>query len=642
LFDHFQYLASPESKWDHTLVGWTGEITAASQTKNPFGDREVTEEFLALMKASGPVPVDGKPIKAQLQSVEGLNLSPKDRANLEKKMEQEHNGKMVPVWLADSFEKDTDNILLKDQRRWSRFSEKELYPLFHYKQNEPSDGRAMKKAWADYQKMNQIFADRIMEIYKPGDVIVVHDHQLMLLPCLLRQRMPSIYIGFFLHIPFPSSEMYRCLKQRNDLLEGVLGANMAGFQSFSYSRHFSSCCKRILNFDSSRVGVDAYGAHVAVEVFPIGVNASAILGTAFDDPEIAAKIPALREQYAGKKIIVGRDRLDAIRGVPQKLQAFETFLNLYPQWRDKVVLIQITSSTENPDKETLDQKYINSIANMVAKINGKWGSLSSAPVQYFPQYVPRQEYYALLRIADLGLITSVRDGMNTTSLEYVLCQRDNHSPLILSEFSGTAGSLADAIHVNPWDYNSVADTINKALTMSVSERNTQHEKLYRYVTKNDTRAWSDKFLSRLLTNLSSYDQSFATPVLDRSQLLKQYRAAKKRLIMLDYDGTLTPIVKDPQAAIPSDKVLRTLKQLSSNPANSVWIISGRDQKFLDEWMGHISDLGLSAEHGSFMRHPKAEEWENIAAGMDMGWRDEVSKVFNHYTERTQGELAKTH
>lgn len=323
----------------------------------------------------------------------------------------------------------------------------------------------------------------------------------------------------------------------------------------------------------------------------------------------------------------------------QKLQAFETFLERYPEWRDKVVLIQVTTPTSlEEEKEDADTKVASQISNLVSTINGRFGSLSFSPVQYYPQYLSKVEYFALLRVADVGLITTVRDGMNSTSLEYVVCQQNNHSPLILSEFSGTAGSLPSAIHINPWDQGGVAAAINQALTMSPEQRLEQHTKLYKHVTSNNIAAWSTQYLHRLLTNLTSFDQSIATPALDRSKLLKQYRIARKRLFMFDYDGTLTPIVKDPQAAIPSDRVLRTIKTLAADPRNAVWIISGRDQAFLDEWMGHIPELGLSAEHGCFIRKPRSDDWENLAERTDMGWQKEVMEVFQHFTERTQGSF----
>jgi trehalose 6-phosphate synthase/phosphatase len=633
LFDSFSYLASSSSPWNHTLVGWTGEIAnaKAAAVEAPIQP--------TINKAAAPIPVDPKKPAPQQQQPSSIRVGREDRERLEKQLERDHGGKIVPVWLVDEVDDGKDEYVLKDQSRWRTYAEHELYTILHYKQNEPADGRAARKSWADYYRMNKLFADRILEIYSPGDIIMVHDYQLMLLPSLLRQRLPNIYIGFFLHVPFPSSEFYRCLSRRKEILEGVLGANMIGFQSFSYSRHFSSCCTRILGFDSSSAGVDAYGAHVAVDVFPIGINSISTKRQAFGSSDVEERIKLIREMYAGKKLIVGRDRLDAVRGVVQKLQAFEMFLEKYPEWQEKVVLIQVTSpSTVVSDGgDNTQEKMVNKISDLAAKINGTYGSLSFTPVRHFPQYLSSEEYFALLRIADVGLITSVRDGMNTTSMEYVVCQKENHGPLILSEFSGTAGSLSGAIHINPWDLGGVADAINDALNMSTQERDAQHQQLYSHVVNNNVQSWTNNFLKRLLTNLSSFDQSFATPALDRAKLLSQYRQAKKRLFMFDYDGTLTPIVKDPAAAIPSDRVIRTLKTLAADPANAVWIISGRDQAFLDEWMGHIPELGLSAEHGSFMRQPLSDEWENLTEKEDMSWQQEVIDVFQHYTDKTQGE-----
>lgn len=587
-------------------------------------------------KVAAPVPV-GYHQKPSHPVVEGVKVSKADRDRLESQLRSSKYGKIFPVWLSAESDEPSDDIWLKDQSRWRRYPERALYPLLHYKQNGPTDGRSERKWWTDYLRMNRLFADRIAEIYQAGDIVWIHDYHLFLLPSLLRQRIPNIYIGFFLHAPFPSSEYLRCLAKRKEVLEGVLGANMIGFQTYSYSRHFSSCCTRILGFDSNPAGVDAYGAHVAVDVFPTGIDAQSVQKLAFGAPDIEEVVLRIKKLYAGKKIIVGRDRLDSVRGVAQKLLAFETFLDRYPQWREKVVLIQVTSPTSmEEEKEDPENKIGSQVSNLVSTINGRFGSLSFTPVQYYPQYISQQEYFSLLRVADVGLITSVRDGMNTTSLEYVLCQQNNHGPLILSEFSGTAAMLPSAIHINPWDLSGVAAAIDRALTMSEEEKAEQHRKLYKHVTSNTVSAWSQQYLNRLLTNLSSFDQSIVTPALDRSKLLKQYRKAKKRLFMFDYDGTLTPIVKDPQAAIPSDRVLRTIKTLAADPKNAVWIISGRDQAFLDEWMGHIPELGLSAEHGCFIRKPRSDDWENLAAQTDMGWQKEVMDIFQHYTERTQG------
>lgn len=647
LFDSFSHLSDPSSLWDHTLIGWTGEVAPLESDSKPqpgakssMNGSSINKALPILStKASAPIPVDGSvnpPIPQS--SGDGIRITKADRERLERQLIHDRGGKIVPVWLMDEAEDGEGDIVLKDQARWRRFAEHELYTLFHYKQHEPTDGRAEGRWWADYYRMNKKFADRVLEVYKPGDIVWIHDYHLLLLPSLLRQRLPNIYIGFFLHVPFPSSEFLRCVSRRKEILTGVLGANMVGFQSYSYSRHFSSCCTRVLGFDAESAGVNAYGAHIAMEVFPIGIDAASVATTAFGNHDINSKIKRIREQYDGQKIIVGRDRLDAVRGVAQKLMAYELFLERYPEWRGKVVLIQVTSPTSvKEEKEDPGHKISNKISELVAKINGLYGGLEYTPVFHFPQYLSREEYFALLRVADVGLITSVRDGMNTTSLEYVVCQKENHGPLILSEFSGTAGSLTSALHINPWDLGGVAKAINKALTMPASEKASQHQKLYRHVTTHTVQVWAKTYLSRLLVNLASF-KSIATPLLDKTKLLSHYRQARQRLFMFDYDGTLTPIVKDPQAAIPSDRVIRTIKTLAKDKRNAVWIISGRDQAFLDEWMGHIPELGLSAEHGSFMRHPENDAWENLTEQFDMGWQKEVMDVFQHYTERTQGSF----
>jgi trehalose 6-phosphate synthase/phosphatase len=201
-----------------------------------------------------------------------------------------------------------------------------------------------------------------------------------------------------------------------------------------------------LGVESTPKGVDFKGHHVTVGTFPIGIDVQQVARTSRSNA-VMERISAIRELYAGKKIIVGRDKLDEIKGVHHKLCAFEQFLSEYPEWQDRCVLIQVTSPTELPGR--LEAK----VSELVSRINGVYGSLDFAPVHHYHHRIDRSEYYALLTVADVALITSVRDGMNTTSHEYVVCQKDqNHGPLILSEFTGTAGSLSAAILVNPWDY----------------------------------------------------------------------------------------------------------------------------------------------------------------------------------------------
>ena len=641
LFDSLSYLSSNDTPWNHTMVGWTGEIAESDPQEKAATPPDTTVKVTPLNKSSAPIPVEPEvdvTKKDKQDQPQGLKLSKEDRAKLERALAHDDRGRTVPVWLNDEGDYNGEgDLTLKDQSRWRRFAEHELFPLFHYKQHSPTDGRAEKKAWADYQRMNEKFAARILEIYKPGDIVMIHDYHLLLVPALLRQKIPHMYISFFLHVPFPSSEFLRCLPRRNEVLEGMLGANLVGFQSFSYSRHFVSCCTRILGYPSDISGVEAYGSKVTVGVFPIGIDAQRIEKLAFGSAKIDQTVQGLKKLYAGKKIIVGRDRLDSVRGVVQKLMAFERFLEDHPNWREKVVLIQVTSpATVEEEKEKDDNKIATKVSELVAKINGMYGSLGFSPVQHYPQYLSQDEYLALLRAADVGLITSVRDGMNTTSLEYVVCQRDNHGPVILSEFSGTAGSLKEAIHINPWDLSGVAAAINEALEMSNGEKEKIHSELYRHVTQHNVQSWTLGYVKRLLSVLQTRKSAIHTPLLDRKRAMEQYNKAKKRLFMFDYDGTLTPIVKDPAAAKPSPILLETLVKLASDDRNDVWIISGRDQEFLNETLGHIHGLGFSAEHGAFMKHPGSDEWENLAETTDMSWQREVMDVFEKYTERTQG------
>ncbi|KAI6374789.1 hypothetical protein MCOR25_003053 [Pyricularia grisea] len=636
LFDSLSHLSSDNTPWNHTVVAWTGEIEPPSDLPSPPATPPATTTNLpALNSLSKPIPVNGEAPAPAPSHAEGLWIPREDQMRLESQLSHSAKIKTSAVWLSDSNEATEEGITLKDQARWRRFAEHELYNLFHYKQHEPNDGRKERVQWADYYRMNQKFANKIIENYKPGDIVIIHDFYLMLLPSMLRQRAPHIYIAFFLHSPFPSSEFFRCLPRRKEVLEGVLGSNMIGFQSYSYSRHFSSCCTRILGYKSDARGVNVYGSRVEVGVFPIGIDAKKVEQLAWSE-SVNKLVQQLQTQtIQGRKLIVGRDRLDSVRGVAQKLKAFERFLENYPEWRDKVVLIQVTSPT-SIEEEKEESKVSTLVNELVLKINGMYGGLGFEPVRHFSQYIGQDEYFALLRGADIGLITSVRDGMNTTSMEYVVCQRDSHGPLILSEFSGTAGSLTDAIHINPWDFSAVADEINRALTMPPHKRQEMQTKLYEHVTTKTVHEWIGGVVAKLIQVLGSGQNPVKTPLLDRSALLRSYRAAGKRLFMFDYDGTLTPIVREPSAAVPTERLLQTIKALAADDRNAVWVISGRDQDFLSAHLGHIQNLGFSAEHGSFMKRPGSDEWENLADKFDMGWQEEVIAVFQKFTDKVEG------
>lgn len=589
------FFLQQHTDWETHLIGWTGELVNKTNFESDL--------------LSGNIQDDP------------LYLDEEDKADLEKKMRKATKSDHVhPVWL-----------LRRDQNRWRKYAENVIWPLFHYIQVDPSDGKEEAQAWHDYVKFNEAYFQKIKAIYKPGDIIWIHDYYLLLLPQLLRMEYPDAFIGLYVHAPFPSSEYFRCLSKRTQLLDGMIGADKIAFQSESFQRHFLSCCARVLGYEVTKSSVLAYGSTISVETLPIGIDTKKIEHDAFS-PEhgIEQKVEALRECYPDKKIIVGRDRLDMVRGVVQKLQAFEMFLQMFPHWRNKVVLIQVSSPGFSHSA-----KVEKKVTELVNQINSKYGSLNHTPVLHYQMRINRDEYLALLRVADLALITSVRDGMNTTSLEFVLCQKEKKSPLILSEFTGTASVLRDAILVNPWDSVGIAKTINNCFHMTASKKADLEDRLYKCVSSNTIQSWTSKFLEHLITHVDNTHETHFTPTLNRPMLLKHYQSLKRRLFLFDYDGTLTPIVKDPAAAIPSSRLLKIVDALTADPKNQFWIISGRDQAFLEKWWGS-KNVGLSAEHGCFMRDVGGKEWFNLAATFDMSWQKVVDDVFKLYTEKTPG------
>ncbi|KAG2213703.1 hypothetical protein INT45_013634, partial [Circinella minor] len=403
--------------------------------------------------------------------------------------------------------------------------------------------------------------------------------------------------------------------------------------TFAYTRHFISSSTRVLGCESTLTGVNFNGQIVSAGTFPIGIDVERVY-TYCKQPQVQPKISSIREMYQNRRIIIGRDKLDATKGIIQKLHAFEKFLHDYPEWRNKVVLIQVTTPTHG-DHGKLESK----ISETVSHINGMYGSLEFTPIHYFHQDIDRDEYYALLSVADVGLITSVRDGMNTTSFEYIICQHEtSRGPLILSEFTGTAGSLSAALLVNPWDYAGVAKAINDALVMSPEEKQTRHEQLYKHVTSHTAAFWAHSFVTQLVSTSEQQSlQPQSAQELNLQETSSAYNRAQKRLLLFDYDGTLAPIVSVPSDAKPSAAMLEALQKLCNDPKNQVWVISGRDQETLDSWLGDIKNLGLSAEHGCYIKQT-GNSWENIVEQVDMSWKEEVSKIFNYYTERTQGSF----
>ncbi|PLW05064.1 hypothetical protein PCANC_28388 [Puccinia coronata f. sp. avenae] len=531
----------------------------------------------------------------------------------------------VPVWADDR----------SAALHYEGFCKKYLWPIFHYMPlSEHQDKKDENLAWKAYSEVNYAFAQRIASVYQPGDLIWIQDYHLLLVPRMLRKMLPKCHVGLFLHSPFPSSEFFRCLPRREEILDGMLGADLLCFQTYSYGRHFISACIRVMGLESVGNGIECNGMITDITYCPIGIDADRI-ELEKKLPGVQPKMDALRKLYEGKKIIIGRDKLDPTKGVLHKLKAFEYLLQNYPQWRNRVVLIQVTSPspTDSPQLAT-------KISELVDHINATYGTLHFQPVHHYHQTIERDEYFALLSVADLAVITSIRDGMNTTSMEYTICQEENKNPLILSEFTGVTGSMKSAVKVNPWDLGDVARAIDQCLIMSQEEKVMRHAQLHSRVKSHSSSVWASTLLLQLLQCLRSDQTKETVKLLNEDDMVKKYKQANKRLLLFDYDGTLTPIVKNPKDAVPPEGLIEALERLCADERNIVYIISGRDGSFLQKHLGAIPGLGMSAEHGCFLREPGTKDWIDLTENIDMSWMDDVEEIFKYYEARTLGAFVE--
>ncbi|KAJ1665695.1 Trehalose-6-P synthase/phosphatase complex subunit [Coemansia sp. RSA 1646] len=397
--------------------------------------------------------------------------------------------------LLDEFE--TLPVFVSDQEfegHYGRFSKQLIWPAFHYIMPEMPQWHGWEKSAYDAALSTcEKFAERIAEVYRDGDIVWVNDYHLMLLPQLIRQRLPNAKIGFFLHIPFPSSEIFRCLHVRKELLEGTLGADVVGLQTFAYKRHFVHTAKRVLGIEGSPSELITKNGRVAVGQYAMGLDPSGVEGK-WGNASVGELVEFLNEKYAGKYLLVGRDKLDHVKGVRQKMLGYECFLNDNPEFASKTVFIQIALTTAEHNELQVQ------VMDVVNRINSRFGTIEHQPVVFFHKDIPYSQYLALLSRADAMVITSLRDGMNLTSHEYVLCQREKNSPLILSEFVGTYGAFSGgALGVNPMDTKAIAQAIKDALLMGVEERLDRWNLLHQQVLTNS----ATSFVSSFITDIKS-------------------------------------------------------------------------------------------------------------------------------------------
>ncbi|GBE87033.1 Putative alpha,alpha-trehalose-phosphate synthase [UDP-forming] 100 kDa [Sparassis crispa] len=567
----------------------------------------------------------------------GINTD-RFRESLRRSMEwrMRDDSDSTPVWIPDA----------EFASCYDEFCHQVLWPCLHYAIPDAPKTKSFYESasYKQYVAVNQRFADTIAAAYTDGDIIWVNDYHLMLLPAMLRARLPGAPIGFFMHVAFPSSEIFRCLSMREELLRGLLGADLIGFQTANFARHFRQTVSRILAAEALPKGVQMEDRFVDVGVFPMGIDVSSLTEKKHD-PEVAEWVKLLKQRYAGMKLIVGRDKLDEIQGVRHKMQAFEAFLDKYPDYQGKVVMIQVALQT------TEENEAQGGVTDMVSHLNSRFSTLTYQPVVFLhTQDLTFTQYLALLTVADAFMVTSLREGMALRTHEYVECQEERHRPLILSEFTGSYSysGFRSCIPINPWDKRMTANAIYQALTMSDDEATSRWEDMHNHVVTQSAQTFVTSFLLRCLRASIEHLRGDTVDVaeLDVARILPRYRHSQKRLLLIDFEGTIWQ--RDMRSIIsgafdPPADAIRLLNRLAEDSRNEVWLLSGLQVKGVLEVAAKAApQVGIVAENGCFikMRPGRNGEssWINMVVNFNLTWKAPCLEILNYFTERTPGSF----
>ncbi len=518
-------------------------------------------------------------------------------------------------------------------RFYHGFCNKTLWPLFHYV---PSLARYEEAYWRDYQHVNQVYADALLKVLRPDDVLWVHDYQLMLLPALIRKQFPEMPIGFFLHIPFPSYEVFRLLPRawRAELIEGVLGASLVGFHTHDYARDFLTSVLRTAGYEHQLGSISLRDRVVKVDTFPMGIDFERF-SQAAAAPETETRAAELKSKCAGQKVIFSVDRLDYTKGLIDRLRGYELFLKSHPEWHGKVTFIfsvapsRIGVESYQAMKQELEQT--------VGRIVGAYGNVQWTPLIYQYRNLSFDDIVAMYRYCDVALITPLRDGMNLVAKEFVASRPDCTGVLILSEMAGAAKEMGEALIINPFHADDFARTLHQALIMPVEEQIRRNQVLQERLRRYDVNRWAEDFVQSMLVSQKTEAARRTRTLTGRIQatLTQQYRSSSRRALLLDYDGTLVPFAETPRSAPPDRELIALIKALAGDPANEVSIVSGRPRSDLEEWFGSLP-IALIAEHGMWLRN-RGEDWRLLKVA-PMDWKDRVRPILQLYVDRLPGAL----
>lgn len=499
------------------------------------------------------------------------------------------------------------------------------------------DEHTMEKMWQAYVAVNQAFADAVQEVYEEGDLVWIQGYHLTLVPNMVQNLFPNdkIDIGFFMHIPFPSSELYRIMNNREEILTGILGADLIGFQTYEYARHFQSAAVRLLGLESSHKGVNVDGHFARVTICPIGIDADKYLSLVRSDG-VQEQIKQLRHQFAGKQVMLGVDQLDVTKGLAHKLLAVEELFTLKPELSKEVVFLQIVTGAPSAFESPLGSQ----VESLVSRINSKLQDIGAeAPVQYLTKEMPVDALIALYCLADVLVVTPVRDGMNTVPFEYVVCREafGKHARIVLSEFAGCAHSLGGATLVNPWNTEELLDALLASLQES-DDVMRAHQHMYSYVSTFTWRHWADNFLEQLRECSEENALGGSGRELSSRDMTSAYLRSSRRLIFINYEGVLAPEASIPELSYPPQELTWRLSMLAKDPRNVVVIVSARSTSVLEHWFAGLSgQIVLAAEYGVYVKWVGEQElWHCMVSNMDLSWWKHVMPLLEYYTERTPG------
>ncbi len=544
-----------------------------------------------------------------------------ERAEIARQLEGEYSA--YPVFLSDA-----------DVRGYYHgFANKTLWPTFHqFTQYAVFDS----STWQAYVRVNRRFAEAVLAAARAGDTIWVHDYHLMLVPGMVRDRLPEASIGFFLHIPFPTFEVFRMLPWRRELLTGMLGADLIGFHTYDYARHYLDSAIRLTGYEHLFGQITTIDRVVKVDAFPMGIDFRRFADSA-RSAEVQGETTRIRRKSGERKIILSVDRLDYTKGIVQRLEAFDLFLRRHPEQRERVdlLLVAVPSRTRVEHYRELKQQ----VDELIGRINGEHATMDWTPVRYLYRSLPFKDLVALYVAADIAMVTPLRDGMNLIAKEFVAAKSGDKGVLILSEMAGAAMEMGEAIVVNPNNREELADAIEEALEMADEEQTERLALMQRRLEDYDVERWASDFIDQLgaIKRVQRHLNARKLTPRAREFLVWDYRQTRRRLLLLDYDGTLMPFSARIEKLRPDPELVALLSEIDRYPANEVVIVSGRDRRRLERWLGEL-DIGLIAEHGAWVRE-RAGEWR-MTESLDDAWKAEIRPILDQYVDRTPGSFVE--